>query len=272
MISFRQLFGELFKSKSKKLLQVIAIQLVAAVILAGVMTFKAIAMPGNPYLNMIRSFLLNLARVVAWTGLIAVLGSLFATISDVEKINHSQTWRLVPTTENTIYLSNITSSLVSFVILVLLEFICGIGPMLLHYSISGQWSMVMDFFNDMAKIGWFKWCQIVVVLFLITLAVYLTVSFLNFSSQTIVDFLPNFSGKLGLKATRFIIFLLVYWLSVGAANIVLPILKLPFQLMFLGAAKLQLLGGIAALVIFNLFVGAIDLFLINKTFEAKANK
>ncbi|WEV50318.1 hypothetical protein OZX69_04980 [Lactobacillus sp. ESL0731] len=272
MTSFGQLFEELFRSKSKKLLQIIVIQLIAAAILAGVMTFRAIAIHGDPFFTTFHSFLFNLTRVVMWTGFIVVLGSLIGTVSDTEKINRSQTWRLVPTTENNIYLSNVASSLAAFAILVLLEFVCGIGPVLLQYLVSGQRSLLVSFFSDMAKLGWLKWLQIIAVLILIVLAIYFTVSFLNFSSQTIVDFLPHLSGKLTLTIVRVIIILLICWLGVSATNTLLPIFKLPFELMYVGAAKLKLLSSISILVIFNIFVGAIDLLLINKSFEAKQNK
>ncbi|WEV70192.1 hypothetical protein OZY43_04345 [Lactobacillus sp. ESL0785] len=274
MTSFKHLFGELFKIKSKKLLHFSISQLVMAVILAGLITFKAVtvATVANPLFNIFRSFLANLARTITWTGLFIVLISLVLIAYDTEKINRSQTWRLIPIDNNTIYLSNLVSSLIAIVILVLLEFFGAIAPMLLHEALTGQGVLVSEFFSDMGKIGFLKWLQIIVALFLLLLAIFLIISFLNFSSYTIVDFLPHFSGKLTLMVVRLVIILLICWLGVTGANTFWPVLKLPAELITVGAVNLNLLSSIGILAILDLFTGMLDIFLMNNTFETEPNK
>lgn len=113
--------------------------------------------------------------------------------------------------------------------------------------------------------------SIVVFLVLIAIAWYLMISFLNFSSSAIVNFLPKASNKLVLffvRAITIIILLVLFdFVSVYFGNIFQNIVNwIPAGS---EAQTGDMLQANLAIFIFDIIVAGVDIGLFNKFFEAK---
>lgn len=111
-----------------------------------------------------------------------------------EKINLSQTWNLIPVTTNKLWLGNIFSSILTCVYLFVLQMIflfitclaalpdfIDKNPIKHVLGAFGLWPNLYTTRNVF---------ETIIFLFLIAYFVYIFVSFINFSSRAIVDYLP----------------------------------------------------------------------------------
>ena len=177
------------------------------------------------------SFCLGLVGMIFMTTFLAegVLGIL-TTIKN-ERFNKSKTWHLIPISNGRYFTANIASSTLELIWLGVLNLITIIvlGVIALPGMHPNKW--LGEMVNTIGKgISTSEFSQmlsylisIVVFLVLIAIAWYLMISFLNFSSSAIVNFLPKASNKLVLffvRAITIIILLVLFdFVSVYFGNI-----------------------------------------------------
>ncbi|WEV50918.1 hypothetical protein OZX69_08195 [Lactobacillus sp. ESL0731] len=118
------------------------------------------------------------------------------------------------------------------------------------------------------------------LLLLVGLAVYLTVSLLNFSSHAVIDFGPGKSHKIITWLVRLLMIVLISWLLVISysiwwdvyANINHFLFGSSYQDMEVTVPKISMIGDFWVFLFYDIIALAIDLWLFNHYVEAKANK
>ncbi|MDF7668301.1 hypothetical protein [Lactobacillus sp. ESL0703] len=276
MAVFERLFTELFKQKSKKAHLMIMLQFVSALVTT---IFNYFESTGEMkfVLQKENGFLPFLFAIFFAFSFLFLPIYLIVTSLQNERINHSQTWRLAPMSDANIYLDNTLSSFVNFIYLALLQTLGSIFLFGLSYL-----------FNKRTKNGWDGMLAairkgnqsratltdllgIVLIAILLGLLVYLVISFLNFTSQAIVDFLPAVSSKFIVTIIRLILIIAIMWLLTKVYLFVKPIVASPLSYL-LGEKELELWPAVGLFTILDVILAAVNMFLISKFFEAKQNK
>ncbi|WEV37982.1 hypothetical protein OZX58_04325 [Lactobacillus sp. ESL0680] len=276
MAVFERLFTELFKQKSKKAHLMIMLQFVSALVTT---IFNYFESTGEMkfVLQKENGFLTFLFVIFFLFSFLFLPIYLIVTSLQNERINHSQTWRLAPMSDDNIYLDNMLSSFVNFIYLALLQTLGSIFLFGLSYL-----------FNKQTKNGWDEMLAairkgnqsratltdllgIVLIAILLGLLVYLVISFLNFTSQAIVDFLPAVSSKFIVTIIRLILIIAIMWLLTRVYLFVKPIVASPLSYL-LGEKELELWPAVGLFTIIDVVLAAVNMFLISKFFEAKQNK
>lgn len=276
MAVFERLFTELFKQKSKKAHLMIMLQFVSALVTT---IFNYFESTGKMkfVLQKENGFLTFLFVIFFLFSFLFLPIYLIVTSLQNERINHSQTWRLAPMSDANIYLDNMLSSFVNFIYLALLQTLGSIFLFGLSYL-----------FNKQTKNGWDEMLAairkgsqsratltdllgIVLIAILLGLLVYLVISFLNFTSQAIVDFLPAVSSKFIVTIIRLILIIAIMWLLTRVYLFVKPIVASPLSYL-LGEKELELWPAVGLFTIIDVVLAAVNMFLISKFFEAKQNK
>lgn len=282
MTSWWKLFKTFCKQKSKSVYLIYIFQLISSFGL----TIMAKPMNSNNFysdagvvkVNNFSSFCLGLVGMIFMTTFLAegVLGIL-TTIKN-EKFNKSKTWRLIPISDGKYFTANIASSIIELIWLGMLNLVTlmVLGVIALPGMEPNKWLGKM--LNDIGKefstsefIQMFSYLiSIVIFLLLIAIAWYLMISFLNFSSSTIVNFLPKASNKLVLffvRAITIIILLILFdFVSIYFGNIFQNIVNwIPAGS---EAQTGDMLQANLAIFIFDIIVAGVDIGLFNKFFEA----
>ena len=235
MTSWWQLFKVFCKQKSKSVYLIFIFQLISS--LALIIMAKPVnsnnfySDAGLIKVSDFSSFCLGLVGMIFMTTFLAegVLGIL-TTIKN-ERFNKSKTWHLIPISNGRYFTANIASSTLELIWLGVLNLITIIvlGVIALPGMHPNKW--LGEMVNTIGKgISTSEFSQmlsylisIVVFLVLIAIAWYLMISFLNFSSSAIVNFLPKASNKLVLffvRAITIIILLVLFdFVSVYFGNI-----------------------------------------------------
>ncbi|WP_127345603.1 hypothetical protein [Lactobacillus amylolyticus] len=281
MTKFWTLFRELFKQKSKPAYIVFLIQVAVALVTLFITAtttpnFKSAQMFGNkiPWLP---AWILMYIVIFLMYSFIADFAYLLLTAWKNEKINCSQTWRLVPMSYGKIYLCNTLSSFCSFIYLVIMQSIVGLIGCLIAYASSNgirkaiayalHQEAVVDHWADV-NIGDF----LVLILFMILLGLfwYVIISFLHFTSRAIVDFLPMMSNKFIVFVIRAIVLIVIVYSVIWAMNMFGEIYSNPWFFKDSSFAS-SFMPETIELLIFDLIFGAANYALIDKFVEAKQN-
>lgn len=275
MVNFNRLFSQLFKQKSKTTYFIFMIQLATVLVISFFFIFK------STFKSLI-GFLMAVIALIIGTSLIAEFIYLIITSWQNEKINRSQTWRLAPMSAGKIYLDNTLSSFVAYMYLFVLQVISCLLLVGLSYSISGQFRHVIntgfghltkdDIWINMAwsSINWTLVLESFVFFILLSLAFYITVSFFNFSTRAIIDFLPGMSSKFVVGIVRLILIILICWLIIKVLEI-LPADPLLDSQISRGNEDWYMARILVDFLIFDVVFGSINVGLIDKFVEAKQN-
>ncbi|WEV36123.1 hypothetical protein [Lactobacillus sp. ESL0677] len=279
MTVFKHLFKELFKQKKRNANAVVIIQFVAALAIL-------IITMGNLIIN--KDFSSEDWRDIeplsyilfGLFSFVALPIYLIVTCVKNERFNRSQTWRLAPVNDEMFYLDNILSSFASVVYLMVAQFLItaalvGIGSLLFK-----------DVFNDTIKtfVNMFKAgsglhfnivignaLQIICFIILFSLFTYLIISFLNFATRSIMDYLPGMSSKTGVFIVQVVLIILIMRLLTTLFKIFGRLITSPMGYL-LGSASTGLGKAILLYLVLDIALLLINMFLISKFFEAAPNK
>ncbi|MDF7638950.1 hypothetical protein PT285_05995 [Lactobacillus sp. ESL0791] len=271
MTSFRNLFHELFKQRSNLIWLFFLLQILIALV-GGLMSFSQ-----DSHIT-IRNFqwgdfFVASGTIFLFLGLIYDLLFVILTAYRNEKINQSQTWRLIPASSGKIYLTNLFSSFMALVGLALLQIVSA-GVLFGLAEISSA-AMRQDTAKLFANINW-RWDRdqtnaviwivgTLIFLILLSILLYAVTSFINFSSSSIINFLPSVSGKFALLVTRLLLIIVISWVIIRVINI--------FNFANISLVDTQRITIFdLVLLVINLIFLAANVLMINKTFEAEPNK
>lgn len=177
MINFLAITKQMFKQKSKFIYLILLVQLIA-VIASLVFNIQTIAQGEFQEILYNNTIFTTVLFDVIFLGIMCWQN---------EKINLSQTWRQIPISSTKFYLANIMSTLICCVYIFIIQIIANIivtAPKVTRVfnDLIGYADYTANFWNRGLIFGLF------LVLIVITISMF--VSFTNFSTRVIVDFLP----------------------------------------------------------------------------------
>ena len=226
MTNFNTLFNRMFQEKSKSVYLIYLIQAFASLCFTIMLTFSArnqrpelVFGSTHESTNIVVMFLLMFAIMMLITSFVA--NFVYWIISSVknEKINRSQTWRLIPISDTKFLLSNFGTAFFSYIWLGVLEtatIIITFLPLLLSSNEIKEEIQRSNF--NLNTQDWGQLLGSLMMMILLGYAWYAVVSLINLSSRSIMDFLPNGSSKALMFLVRLIIIIMVIWLLSYAAS------------------------------------------------------
>ncbi|NRO09682.1 ABC transporter permease [Lactobacillus helveticus] len=281
MTSFNTLFNRMFQEKSRTVYLIYLIQAFASLCFS---VWMIISMKGDPNVMVINGHHEVTNHLIFYLlifGVMMFITSFFANfvywiISSIknEKINRSQTWRLIPISDTKFLLSNFGTAFISYLWLMILEGIIVAVTCLPVLTVNEVRKNLADFFSRSQQLGTQDWWGILGALVLVILlgyAWYAIVSLINLSSRSIMDFLPNGSSKFIMFIVRVVIILAIIWLLSKATTVVFGAIGNLIPFLADGNKDLQMSGTLVEFLLFDLVVTLIDILLLNKFVEAKQN-
>lgn len=278
MTSFNTLFNRMFQEKSRSVYLVFLIQVFASLCFTLLVLFSSkndanqISLGSNSEtVNGITVFFVLFARMMAMTSFFASF--VYWIISSIknEKINCSQTWRLIPINDTKFLLSNFGTAFLSYIWLGILQVVvAGLSllPLLSSNQIRHEISLLK--INFSAQDLWQIFGGVILVI-LLGYAWYALVSLINLSTRSIMDFLPNGSSKALMFVVRLVIIIAIIWFLSYATTALFGIFGKFMS--FIGGSNDNVQIGLVLLefLIFDVIVTLIDVLLLNKFVEAKQN-
>lgn len=281
MTSFNTLFNRMFQEKSRTVYLIYLIQAFASLCFS---VWMIISMKGDPNVMVINGHHEVTNHLISYLlifGVMMFITSFFANfvywiISSIknEKINRSQTWRLIPISDTKFLLSNFGTAFISYLWLMILEGITVAVTYLPVLTVNEVRKNLADFFSRSQQLGTQDWWGLLGALVLVILlgyAWYAIVSLINLSSRSIMDFLPNGSSKFIMFIVRVVIILAIIWLLSKATTVVFGAIGNFIPFLADGNKDLQMSGTLVEFLLFDLVVTLIDILLLNKFVEAKQN-
>lgn len=276
MTSFNTLFNRMFQEKSKSVYLIFLIQAFASLCFT---IIGFISENGTPEfvngkdtssVNVIVAFLAVFAVMMLITSFIADF--VYWIISSIknEKINRSQTWRLIPVTDTKFLLSNFGTAFLTYIWLGILEavtIIVTLLPMLSDQDVRkaiGQASIHLSARDWQTMLG-----SLLLIIF-IGYAWYAIVSLLNLASRSIIDFLPGGSSKVLTFIIRVVVIIAIIWILGHAASIIFSVLG-EFSPFAVNNYDIDYATTLLQFLVFDVVITLIDIFLLNKFVEAKQN-
>lgn len=276
MTSFNTLFNRMFQEKSKSVYLIFLIQAFASLCFT---IIGFVSENGTPEfvngkdtssVNVIVAFLAVFAVMMLITSFIADF--VYWIISSIknEKINRSQTWRLIPVTDTKFLLSNFGTAFLTYIWLGILEavtIIVTLLPMLSDQDVRkaiGQASIHLSARDWQTMLG-----SLLLIIF-IGYAWYAIVSLLNLASRSIIDFLPGGSSKVWTFIIRVIVIIAIIWILGHAASIIFSVLG-EFSPFAVNNYDIDYATTLLQFLVFDVVITLIDIFLLNKFVEAKQN-
>lgn len=276
MTRFNTLFNRMFQEKSRTVYLIFLIQVFASFCFT---IFAAFSLHGDfnvvndtakEAINPIIGSLAIFASIVLVTSFPA--NFIYWIVSSIrnEKINRSQTWRLIPISDTKFLLSNFGTAFLSYIWLEILEFVIVAITALPLFLSSGEIKTALGHANWKidAQSCW-QMLGALVLIILLGYAWYAIVSLLNLSSRSIIDFLPNGSNKFLIFVVRVITIVVVIWLLGYAGNALIGATN---QILSLNISENMGMGPVLIqFLVFDAVLTLIDIFLLNKFVEAKQN-
>ncbi|TSO26356.1 hypothetical protein [Lactobacillus sp. LL6] len=275
------LFKQLFKQKSKTAYLLIIIQLIAAFVITLFGIFNSEGMDqaefiGVPMHDKLLIYMITFVISFLVLSIFTDFAYFIMTSWKNEKINRSQTWQLIPINSEKFYVINTLSSFLSFVYLCVLQALVGIIGAITFYVGSNEFRKgIAELITAMNKehvwsqIDWGLIGEEFILVLLLGLAWYITVSFYHFITRTIIDFLPDKAARLTAIIVRIVMLILVIWLLIEFLNITFAIYESRFINPGLGT---DIGIAIANFAIFDIIFGGINIALFKKFVEAKGNR
>lgn len=222
MTSFGALFKQIFLQKRRYVNLVLLVQIFAIVFLA---LFTSWQNDNDLLWNMFllgsslnkNNFFVNVFSITIFTTVLADLAFTALACWQDEKINLSQTWRLIPINESEFYTENILTSIACcvyiFVIQILLSLIVFIPVLLTNHKVAHEFLGSFTINNTDSLINA---SNMIAFLFCIVFFIFTFVSLANFSSRAITD-------RLKVRNTKWIRYLVLGILIVIAVYLLFEI-------------------------------------------------
>lgn len=281
MTSFNTLFNRMFQEKSRAVYLIYLIQAFSSLCFSLWVIFSMRGEPNVMMINGHREVTNHLIAYLLIFGVMMFITSFFANfvywiISSVknEKINRSQTWRLIPISDTKFLLSNFGTAFISYLWLIILEGITVAVTCLPVLTVNEVRKNLSGFFEESHRLAvqdWWSLLGALVLVILLGYAWYAIVSLINLSSRSIMDFLPNGSSKFIMFIVRVVIIIAIIWLLSKATTVVFGAISNFIPFLADGNNDLQMSGTLVAFLLFDVVVTLIDILLLNKFVEAKQN-
>lgn len=276
MASFNTLFNRMFQEKSKSVYLIFLIQAFASLCFT---IIGFVSENGTPEfvngkdtssVNVIVAFLAVFAVMMLITSFIADF--VYWIISSIknEKINRSQTWRLIPVTDTKFLLSNFGTAFLTYIWLGILEAVTIIVTLLPMLSDQDVRKVLSHVSLNLSAHDWQEMLASLGLIILIGYAWYAIVSLLNLASRSIIDFLPGGSSKVLTFIIRVVVIIAIIWILGHAASIIFSVLG-EFSPFAVNNYDIDYATTLLQLLVFDVVITLIDIFLLNKFVEAKQN-
>ena len=279
MSEFSRLFNRFFKIKAKKLKILLSFQLIAALACA-FFTYYEVT---NWHIQ--KNLKNNVGLIPEWAlyfvilAFFVILFVFILTPLQSEKFNQSQTWRLAGISDSQFYLDNVLSTFVSFIYMLALEVVAAVMLGFLSFLVDkdfqrGLHDFLMDLHPNFDYNVFWTVIGTIVLAILSCFFLYFVISFFNFASQSIIDFVPaNVNGALVKILHLFIIFVLIWFFFKIQHIFVYNILLSVFNPANYGLAfSSDLPFAILSTTICDLILLVSNVFLFNHFYEASERK
>ena len=276
MTSFNTLFNRMFQEKSKSVYLIFLIQAFASLCFTIIGFVSENGTPefvnGNDTssVNVIVAFLAVFAVMMLITSFIADF--VYWIISSIknEKINRSQTWRLIPVTDTKFLLSNFGTAFLTYIWLGILEAVTIIVTLLPMLSDQDVRKAIGQARIHLSARDWQTMLGSLLLIIFIGYAWYAIVSLLNLASRSIIDFLPGGSSKVWTFIIRVVVIIAIIWILGHAASIIFSVLG-EFSPFAVNNYDIDYATTLLQFLVFDVLITLIDIFLLNKFVEAKQN-
>ena len=276
MTSFNTLFNRMFQEKSKSVYLIFLIQAFASLCFT---IIGFVSENGTPEfvngkdtssVNVIVAFLAVFAVMMLITSFIADF--VYWIISSIknEKINRSQTWRLIPVSDTKFLLGNFGTAFLTYIWLGILETVTILITLLPMLSDQEVRKVLSHVSLNLSAHDWQEMLASLGLIILIGYAWYAIVSLLNLASRSIIDFLPGGSSKVLTFIIRVVVIIAIIWILGHAASIIFSVLG-EFSPFAVKNYDIDYATTLLQFLAFDVVITLIDIFLLNKFVEAKQN-
>lgn len=274
MTSFNSLFCRFFVKKAKNAYSLLILQVIGALafsvcgLLIGTGGFYEFL---NLYTELLPDWLMGFL-ILSFFCIIYFF--IYMAVKN-ERLSHNQTWRLAATSDSKFYLANSLSSFVTFIYFIVLDMI--VAGILFYFSyqidqnFKSSWQKMIKQLNPAFDVNTVHFIiNIIILVMLCCFFLSLLISFLNFASKAIMDYLPSFSSRLLVCFFHLIIVIIIAMLFARmemffANQIMGNILNL---LNFKPAYDSNLLSANIIISIVNLILLGVNIFLFDYFYEA----
>lgn len=274
MTSFNSLFGRFFVKKAKNAYSLLILQVIGALafsvcgLLIGTGGFYEFL---NLYTELLPDWLMGFL-ILSFFCIIYFF--IYMAVKN-ERVSHNQTWRLAATSDSKFYLANSLSSFVTFIYFIVLDII--VAGILFYFSyqidqnFKSSWQKMIKQLNPAFDVNTVHFIiNIIILVMLCCFFLSLLISFLNFASKAIMDYLPSFSSRLLVSFFHLIIVIIIAMLFARmemffANQIMGNILNL---LNFKPAYDSNLLYANIIISTVNLILLGVNIFLFDYFYEA----
>lgn len=265
------IFNRLFKQKTKNVFLLLTINLTVSLAIS---IFTILGLGFQSIYDFLPYVIASwLAYFTGFTPFFALLLFILTCFQN-ERLNRSQTWRLAPISDGNFYLDNIVSSFLSLIYFAILELAFGLVLFILSIALTSRfriafhklWLKLQTGIHLYPQMIWY-FIGVLIILILVCLFIYFLISFLDFSSQSIINFLPKTSNKFFLALTRFIIIILLSWALIKVNSFLINKVIPSLTTFMYNDYSVVTFPMIVMLIIDSILLG-LNIFLINHFFEA----
>lgn len=213
MTSFNSLFGRFFVKKAKNAYSLLILQVIGA--LAFSVCGLIIGTGGfYEFLNLYTELLPDWLMGFLILSFFCIIYFFIYMAVKNERLSHNQTWRLAATSDSKFYLANSLSSFVTFIYFIVLDII--VAGILFYFSyqidqkFKSSWQKMIKQLNPAFDVNTVHFIiNIIILVMLCCFFLSLLISFLNFASKAIMDYLPSFSSRLLVSFFHLIIVIII---------------------------------------------------------------
>lgn len=276
MTSFNTLFNRMFQEKSKSVYLIFLIQAFASLCLTIIVFVSGNGTPefvnGNDTsnVNLVVAFLAVYAVMMLITSFVADFVYWIVSSVKNEKINRSQTWRLIPVSDTKFLLGNFGTAFLTYIWLGILETVTILITLLPMLSDQEVRKVLSHVSLNLSAHDWQEMLASLGLIILIGYAWYAIVSLLNLASRSIIDFLPGGSSKVLTFIIRVVVIIAIIWILGHAASIIFSVLG-EFSPFAVNNYDIDYATTLLQFLVFDVVITLIDIFLLNKFVEAKQN-
>jgi len=276
MTSFNTLFNRMFQEKSKSVYLIFLIQAFASLCLtiigfvSGNGTSEFVNGNDTSNVNLVVAFLAVYAVMMLITSFVADFVYWIVSSIKNEKINRSQTWRLIPVSDTKFLLGNFGTAFLTYIWLGILETVTILITLLPMLSDQEVRKVLSHVSLNLSAHDWQEMLASLGLIILIGYAWYAIVSLLNLASRSIIDFLPGGSSKVLTFIIRVVVIIAIIWILGHAASIIFSVLG-EFSPFAVNNYDIDYATTLLQFLVFDVVITLIDIFLLNKFVEAKQN-
>lgn len=276
MTSFNTLFNRMFQEKSKSVYLIFLIQAFASLCLTIIVFVSGNGTPefvnGNDTsnVNLVVAFFAVYAVMMLITSFVADFVYWIVSSIKNEKINRSQTWRLIPVSDTKFLLGSFGTAFLTYIWLGILETVTILITLLPMLSDQEVRKVLSHVSLNLSAHDWQEMLASLGLIILIGYAWYAIVSLLNLASRSIIDFLPGGSSKVLTFIIRVVVIIAIIWILGHAASIIFSVLG-EFSPFAVNNYDIDYATTLLQFLVFDVVITLIDIFLLNKFVEAKQN-